>query len=298
MADTLDTGRDLLAHFLRRCGEILPSATGGDVNEADRLVDAKIYINEAHWWICAARAWRWARKSPPKQFVSIAEDRIPVVSIVGDTVTLTSPLTASRAGRKFMIDSDGIPHRIKTHAPSSATLVLETVYTGEITSGEATIFQDELVVATDILAWPDITDVRTAGDLRLITEVELRRLAPANVHGVTRGVRYGAFITDSVLRIAPWTSEIRLFECSYNVRAEPMDFSGGVADTPIVPRNFRPIIAWRAEAKLMADKRPDDKRLLTAEKEVNDLLTMMQNTEAGFHKARAFVPRGFRVSGR
>jgi len=264
----------------------------------DRLIDAKIYVNEAHWWVCAVRPFRWARKSPPKQFVSIAQDQVTVVSIAGAVVTLSATLTPSRVGRKFFVDSDGIPHRIASHDDATAILTLVTPYTGSVTSGAGTIFQDELTVATDILAWPDIIDVRSGSRMLVITEHELREMYPANVHGVTRGTRYGAFITDSVLRIAPWTSEVRLFECAYNHRVAPLDFSGNpLTDTPIVPQNFRGIIAWRAEAKLMADKRPEDKRRETAEREVTDLLTAMQNVEAGFHKPRSWVPRGHRVSG-
>ena len=295
MAD-LDTGRDILRHLLRRCGDILPTAT--DDAAGDRQLDAKLYVNEAHWWVCGLRDWRWARKTPPAQFVSIAQDLVTVSSIAGTTVTLSASLAASRAGRKFMVDSDGIPHRVLAHTAATAVLTLATAYTGDTTSGAGTIFQDELTVATDILGWPGVKEVRTGGHMRLISEQELDELRPANVHGVTRGIRYGAFLTDSVLRIAPWTTEARLFECAYNVRAAALTFDAAAAtDTPLVPQQFRSLIAWRAEEKVAHDKQDYD-RAKRASEEVQEVLTAMQGVELSFKQPRLYIPRGQRISGR
>jgi len=290
-----DTGQDLLRHFLRRVGQILPTAT--DESTADRLIDGKLYLNEAHWWLCARRPYRWARKSPPQQFVSIAQDEVTASVIAGATVTLSATLTPSRAGRKFMVDSDGLPHRISAHTAGTDTLTLVTAYTGDATSGAGRIFQDEITVATDILAWPSIIEVRNRSELLLVSEAELRQITAANSRSVDRRVRYGAFITDSVLRIAPWTTAARLFECAYNYRADALTFDGVAGtDTPIVPRTFRQAIAWRAEVKVANDRRDFD-RAKVAQGELDEILASMDAVEIGFQKSRRFVPPGHRVSG-
>ena len=294
MAD-FDTGQALLRHVLRRAGQILPTAT--DETVADRLIDAKLYVTEAHWWLCGLRSWRWARKNPPAQFVSIAEDEVTVSTIAGATVTLSATITATRAGRKFLVDADGIPHRISAHTAGSAVLTLATAYTGEATSGAARIYQDELTVASDILGWPDIREVRTGAPLEVIGETELRALAPANSRSVTRNVRYAAFITDAILRIVPWTTEARLFECAYNVRASALTFDGVAAtDTPLVPQTFRPAIAWRACVKIAEDRR--DERRKEFQADLDEVVARMQAIEQSFARARQWVPPGHRISGR
>ncbi|HEY3240081.1 MAG TPA: hypothetical protein VGL92_10990 [Acidimicrobiia bacterium] len=290
-----DTGQDLLRHLLRRVGQILPTST--DEGTADRLIDAKLYLTDSYWWVCAQRNFRWARKDPPFQFLSIAESLVEVTAIAGSTVTLSANLSPSMAGRKFILDSEGIPHRVSAHVTGTPTLTLVTAYAGDQTSGAARIFQDELTVATDILAFPDIQDLNGGAFVRIIPENELRALAPRNVIGVTRGTRYATFLTDSKIRIAPWTATARLFECAYNARPAPLTYDGVPAtDTPIVPQNFRQIIAWRAEWKVAAD-RQDDKRAKQAKAEVDDLLLAMQGADLSFQRPRAFVPKGHRVTG-
>ena len=289
-----DTGQDLLRHLLRRVGQILPTETSEA--GADRLIDASLYVNEAHWWVLAQRPWRFGRKDPPLQFVSVAEQLVTVNSIAGSAVTLSAAIATSMAGRKLLLDAEGIPHRIAAHPGGTAAVTLVTSYTGEQTSGAGRIFQDELTVAADILAWPNITELQ-GGDVELVPEGMLRDLHPRNVSSGDRTKRYAAFITDSKLRIAPWTSTARLFEVAYNYRPSPLTLDGVAGtDTPVVPRNFRQIIAWRAEERVAHDRR-DKEREKTAKDEVAEVLALMERAELGFARPRSYVPRGHRVSG-
>ncbi len=292
-----DTGRDLLRHMLRRVGEILPTA--GDESQADRLTEAKLYLQDAYWWVCRQRPYRWARRNPPLQFTSVAEVEVTVATIAGATVTLSASLASSVEGRKLMLDADGVPHRIGAHAAGSASLTLVTAYTGETTSGAGRIFQDEVTVAGDILAWPTLKEVRTGAHWRIVPEAELDEIAPANTASLTRNVRYAAFITASKIRLVPWTREARLFECSYNYRPSPLTFDGSPTDTPIVPPDFRAVIAWRAAWKLAHDRdQGSTKRAQALKEEVDDLLQQLQAVEVGFQQPRTYVPRGHRISGR
>ena len=208
----LDTGQDILRALLRRAGDILP--TGTSETGADRLIDAKIYINEAHWWLCALRPWRWARKVV--QVNSTAQVTGTVSTVVTTAVTLSATIATSMAGRRFMIDSDAIPHKISAHTAGTDTLTLETAYTGAATSGAFTIFLDEITVATDILSFPRIKELEFGDDLIIVPEAEFLDITNGrNVYGTTRAA-YCTFISDQKIRIAPWTTDAHLFECWYN----------------------------------------------------------------------------------
>lgn len=288
----LDTGQDILAHVARRAGEILPTETS--VANSDHLIDTKLYIQSAYWDICALKPWRWARKRT--QFVSIAEVTGTVGNISGTTVTLGANISTSMAGRKFYIDSDGIPFRISAHTAGTNTLTLAVSYTGDATSGAFTIFQDEITVASDILAFPMIKELHWGDYIELIPEGEAEKFYPRNLYG-TISARYAAFITDATIRLIPWTKEARLFECSYNYRPDPLTFDGVAAtDTPIVPRDNRIAIAQRALSRIYTDKR--DARLQIVQAELDEILSKMSSTDVTFGKPRIRPSPNLTVSGR
>ena len=283
-----DTGTDILQHIIRRAGEILPTET--TTTNADHLIDAKLYINQAYWDLCALKPWRWNKKR--KQFASIAETTGTVTTLSGTAVTLSASVATDLTGRKFMLDSDAIPHRISTHSGTSVTL--EVSYTGSGTSGAYTVFEDEIDTGqTDILAFPMIKELHWGDDLLVVPEGELLREYPRNVYGTTRA-QYAAFITQAKVRIAPWTKDRRLFEVVYNYRPTALDFAGGATDTPILPQDSRVAIAQRALAKIYSDKR--DERLDIAQKELDETLARMSATEITFGKPRLKIGRGARVS--
>lgn len=286
----LETGKEILQHILRRAGELLPT----DTNEttADHLIDAKLYINSAYVDVCGLKPWRWARKR--KEFSSVGKVTGTASSISGTTVTNDTTIATSMTGRKIVIDSDGIPHRIQNHTAGTNVITLESAYTGTSTSGQFTIFQDEITVASDILAFPVIRQISFWPEIKLIPEKELIELAGRNILGFTQP-RYASFITDSVIRISPWTEDPLLFEISYNYRPTSLDFGGGATDTPILPRDSRIAIAQRALVRIYTDKR--DGRLEIATKELDETLHRMSSMESSFNKPRAFIPPGYRVSG-
>lgn len=287
-----DTGQDILQHILRRAGEILPTDTS--TTNADHLIDAKLYIQAAYWDICALKPWRWARKQT--QFVSIAAVTGSVSSVAAATVTLSATIATTMAGRKFYFDSDGIPFRITAHTAGTGTLTLSNSYTGPSTSGTFTIFQDEITVASDVMAFPNIKEMQWGEPILVIPEGEANREYPRNIFG-SPGTKYAAFITDSTIRLMPWPNDATLYECSYNYRADVLTFDGVAGtDTPIVPRDNRIAIAQRALAKIYADKR--DARVQTVQQELDETLAKMSATDSTFAKPRIRPRAGSTVSGR
>ena len=288
-----DTGKDLLVHLLRRAGDIIPSDM--DTTNANRVIDAKLYLDDAHWTICAMRNWRWARKDPPVQIASTAKVTATVSAIAGSAVTLSANLSPSMAGRKFYLDGEAIPFRVSTHTAGSSAVVLAATYTGDLTSGACTFFQDEMTVATDILSHPTLRELHTGDWFEVIPEAEFRRLYPRNVNE-SIGARHGAFITSSKVVIHPWTTGARLFECSYNVRTDPLTFDGAATDTPLLPRERRQLLVPWALRKLLPDKR--DGRLEVIEREIANELQLLSGADITFAKPRTYVRRGQAIGSR
>jgi hypothetical protein len=196
--------------------------------------------------------------------------------------------------RKFYIDSDSIPHRILAHTSGTDTLTLQTAYTGSATSGPFTIFQDEVDTGlTDILAFPVLSELQWGEPVLVVPEGELASNYPRNTIGQDV-VRYAAFLTTSVVRLVPWTTEAQLYELSYNRRPAALDFGGGAADTPIVPQDSRIAIAQRALMKLYNDKR--DERLQIVQAEFNETLARMSATESTFGRPRLRASASGRVT--
>jgi hypothetical protein len=285
-----DTGQDILRNILRRGGDILPTET--TETSADHLIDVKLYINSAYWEICALKPWRFNKKR--KQFASIAEVTGSVSSIAGTSITLSATIATTMAGRKIFLDGDGIPHRISAHTAGTDVLTLEAGYTGSLTSGTFTIFQDEVETGqSDILAYPMIVELHTGDDLMVVPEGELLRQFPRNIQGTTRA-QYAAFISQSAVRLAPWTESARLFEVVYNYRPPALTFDSVVnTDTPVIPQESRIVIAQRALAKMYADKR--DARLEIVQKEMDETLARMSATETTFGKPRIRMAASMRI---
>lgn len=284
-----DTGQAIVQHIMRRAGEILPTATSEA--DADHLIEAKLYAQAAYWEICALKPWRWARKRA--QFNSVAQVTGSVTTISGADVTLSATVASSLAGRKFMLDAETIPHRILTHTAGTADVVLQTDYTGTATSGTYTVYDDEFTAASDILAFPVISDMHSWGNIQVIPEGEMARRFSRNTFGNTHAA-YAAFISDTEVRIVPWTTEARLFEISYNYRPDPLTFDGtALTDTPILPRDSRVAIAQRALLKIYSDKR--DERTEMLQVEFDETLSRMSSTESTFVKPRIHIAPNFRV---
>lgn len=287
-----DTGKDILESIMRRAGEIMP--TDVITTGSDHLIDAKLYIQGAYWDLVALKPWRWARKRV--QFVSVGQVIGLATGVSGVTATLSSNIATSMAERKFYLDGDGIPFRITAHTGGTNILTLSAAYTGATVSGTFTIFQDELSVASDILAFPIVKELHWGSDLMIIPEGESEKYHPRNVFGMEHP-QYVSFLTDSTIRIVPWTRDPRLFECSYNYRPDPLDFSGNAGtDTPIIPRDCRIAIMQRALSKIYSDKR--DARMQLSQQELDETLAKMSAMDSTFGRPRIRMSPGLSVSGR
>lgn len=294
MSDYVATGQDAVAWFLRRCGQLFPN--DATIADAQRIIDAKIHLNERYWDVCASKPYRWARRDPAKQFTSVAKQTVTATDVsTADpaVVTLSATIATSQAGRKFYLDGDGIPHRIQAHTAGTASLTLVTAYTGTLTSGSGVIYQDELTIAADILAYPLIYDMHgNAPDVQIIDEAYFLELRGRNVKDGAYA-RYVTFISDGKVRIGPHTTARRLFECAYNYRPDPLTFDGTATDVPIIPLQARTLPALFALRDLMVDRR--DERVKLIQGEIEEKAALVSGTEITLAKPRGHVPPGKRV---
>lgn len=279
-----ELGKDLLLLVQQRLGDQVVTETEPKA-DGDFYLRAQQEINQAYREIAGLRPWRWAQVR--RQFVSEAEHIGTVASVSGSIITLEDAPADSKTGFKFMFDREAVPHRIELHNAGEETLALQTPYAGDETSGPYTIFQDEITVADDVLAHLTVKELHTGDELRACPEAELDYLRPRNTLGHDFAWRY-AQLTPSVIRISPWTIQARLFEARYNVVPDALTFDGvAETDTPLLPVQYRVMLAHRALEVLYPDKR--DARVTIAQQQTQDLLKQMERTEVVAQKAQRYV---------
>lgn len=241
-----DTGKDILEDVLFRAGE-LGVGKGSDFEAA-----AKRYVHRAYWDIVGEFPWLWAVKQPPLQFSTVKKLDVTVTVTEGSVAaTLGADPGVSVAGRKLVLERDGIPIRISASAGTSLTLAAG--YPGKsATSVDADIFQDEYDTDPDILMPISLKDVESGENVDIVSAEYLDGLYPK--HGIDGSPVLAAFVTTSILRLYPSPDSLRVLELRYTFRPAALDFTGLAAtDTPIVPIDYRWTIADRALFFAMSD---------------------------------------------
>lgn len=259
------TGLDLLQFALKTASEkpLVTSAYAEEVKSA---------IRSAYWSVLTAEPWQWAVE---ERYINLVPPvSATVVSIVGATVTLSASVTPTLVGRQFVLDSDSSysPYRVLTHTPGTATLTIDSTYpvtTGSPTTGACQFYKSDYDTGTDVMAiWgplkirgPASAYMRkNAIDLLERKEFDRRYFGRA----IFRGNNYPEACTEigfvsptdekRVLRFAPMPENA----ASLVVDVTPfqdLDFSGTAAtDTPIMRREFRPMLAYAAIGDLLSLK--------------------------------------------
>lgn len=287
----IDTGYEILRHVLFRAGE-LDVGKGSDFEDA-----AKRYILLAYWDIVGSFPWLWAMRYPPLSVITTASiDVVATVTKGSVTVTLASD-PGSVGGRKLCLNNDDIPIRIVSNA--GAVLTLAAGYPGDSGSSlDGIIFQDEYVLATDILLPTVLKPLGSNTDITIISKNEINGRFPKPTSGDIRTItrKYAAFITDSVIRLQPWPEDLTLLEFEYVQRPSELDFSDNAAtDTPIMPVDIRWTIADVGLSYLLDDMGDDraDKVVVKAYAR----LTEERGRQTTKIKPRLWLPKGSRLGG-
>jgi hypothetical protein len=282
-----ETGKDLLAFVLRRAGEILPTADRDSplIGQADYLIAAREYIDDAHREVVGLRAWTWGRSVrqlavPPAQPVQ--------ATLSGTTVTLTPAPTLSTP---YFLALDGEPTLWRVVSPGQ----LEVPYTGTSPGGPAWVFPAGLALPEDYVGFPYYYD----SDGR--RWVPIRPYADYGAEGALRfqlgsGLHEVRVVGQRQLLVLPVSEAPRTLVVAYARRPAPLSFDGDpVTDTPMLPLDSRILLGTRALERLFLDKR--DARAQGAQAESRDHFARLMSLEVAQTRPRLYVPKGHRIAG-
>lgn len=255
------TSQDLLTDILFRANE----ATDG-TSDFDAV--ALQYLNRAYQSIWSGGAeldpeidevWWWLRKDDQGTLILNPLYDTGTVSVTNNsaTITFSAVVAASQVGRHFKVDDFADVFIITAHTAGTDTATLEAVYTGA-TNGTANYksMQLDYDLASDILYLnsPFIAFQDSREEIPIIDLSELRTKWPLNQ--TSSGVpKNAAFIGERKVRFSHFggTISTELIKLDYEYTYQPDDLLDDIAE-PLVPRQYRKILADWALAFLLADQ--------------------------------------------
>lgn len=248
------TGQDLFNAVARVAEE--------DAAATSYTAAIKEAITQAYWEAWSYAPWPFAVVYPPKVLQTVAAVDVTVTVTQGSVnITFSAVIAATMAGRKLVVDADGVIYRIATHTAGTNVATLDAAWTGESGTGAGTIFQDEYTLPVSVggqtIIKPFRFWFRDRPDLELdfVSKEELDR---------DRGLlsSAGAFptrcamVTDQILRLSPWTEDAQSIEFDHVERQAALTFDGVAGtDTPRFPPDDRVVIADLAAGRFMTEKR-------------------------------------------
>lgn len=258
---------DILADILFRAGE----QTDGS---SDFNAVALRYLNRAYTSLLMGGGeidpdcnedWWWSRKHPPGVLNLSASYNTGTISVTNNssTVTLSSPPIYSVEGYFLQVEGHPDIFRVVTHIATTPTVVLDSVYTGPTgTLLTYKLFKTEYDLASDV--------VRVISPMRIhqgrVNEVDGVELSSLERDYPLTLIESGppsqfAFVTESKIRFnrygpAPDSSP-NLIRLEYDYVYRPADLTGGASEEPIVPRQYRRLLADIALTFLFVDKNDD-----------------------------------------
>jgi hypothetical protein len=212
--------------------------------------------------------WLWLKKDPPGVLVLnpvVNAGSVTVTQGVA-TITFSSPPAASVAGRFFKVDSHTDIFRILTHTGGNATATLDAGYTGPSGAGFTfRVMQLEYPLAADVLRV--IAPMRVQAESR--REIEgcdlnaLDRDFPlTNIDSGTPD-RF-ALVTEGKVRFNRYGGQdsTTFIRVEYEYLQKPSDLTNSASEEPLVPLEFRQVLADYAVFMLYQSK--SDQRAETA----------------------------------
>lgn len=273
--ENLQYGQDLLYYVLGFAGQ---SQSTSD----DYASHAKAAIRQNYWEVLQMEPWLFALNPTPGIITTYAEQSITISSISGATVTLSSTIATSMAGRKIFLNSLQTIYRISAHTAGTATLTLDSDWVETTTSGQATIFQDEYSLSsTCMVLWGPITLRGNAEhEIEVISDTQFKARhndggwAVTGPPDIATQIRFTSSGVPQV-QLSPYPTDQMVLEYDYT-KFHDLDFTGsGSGDTPLIPLQNRWVIAERALWTLWRNK--NSELAATAWNRAEDHLNVMRN---------------------
>lgn len=255
------TSADLLDDILFRAGEPIDGTS--DFND-----DAIRSLNRAYQGIWEGgqeldpeihEVWWWLRKDDQGVLILNPIIDTGAVSVTNNStsITFSTAPTPSVAGRHFKVDDHADVFIISAHTAAATGATLESVYTGETdTAASFKVVQLDYSLASDVLyiSTPMFAYQEDRHEIFGLSLLELRDKWPLNKVGAGVPKNF-AFITQTSVRFSHYggVSATKLIKLDYEYIREPADLADDATE-PVVPRQYRKILADWALAFVLADK--------------------------------------------
>jgi len=268
------TSADLLDDILFRARE--PTDGTSDLN-----TQAIVHLNRAYQGIWSGGSeldpnihekWWWLRKDDQGVLTLNPVHDTGTISVTNNstTATFSSAPDDSMAGRHFKVDDHADVFIITAHTAATVGATLDSVYTGTTnTAASYRAMQLDYDLATDVLHLraPIVAHQDGRHDIDLIDLERLKRRWPLNE--LSSGVpRDCAMIGQKKVRFSHYggTSSTDFIRLDYEYTKEPSDLADDTVE-PLVPRQYRKILADWALAFVLEDKSDDkaEKAILLAQ---------------------------------
>ena len=253
---------DLKADALFRAGE----PTDGTSDYDSKVLE---YLNRAYQaiWMGGSEIapdinedWLWLRKSTPGVLTLETAYKTGTISVTNNSasVTFSATITDSKVDWFIQVTGRDDVFRVSAHTGGSASATLDSVYTG-VTNATAsfTLYKVEYSIASDVLSL--IAPLRAYQN----REIEIYGMDTAQMDGqyplvdLQSGVpdRF-TFVGENKIRFNRYGSEIagELIRVDYDYLAKPSDLTGGASEEPLIPFQYRRVLADVATYWLMLDK--------------------------------------------
>lgn len=253
----LTTGQDLAYYALAHGAQ-------SQSTQDDYYTIVKAAIQKNYWEILGLEPWLFALSPTPGAFATVASQAVTISSISTNQITLSATIATSQAGKKIYHDALQAVYRIDSHTAGTNVLSLDAYWVETLTSGPATIFQDEYdLVTTAMHVWgPLLLRGNAEHEIELIDDRQFTAKYNNGTWGVSGPPEYARQIPYSTagqlrVQLAPSQGVEQVVEYSYT-KFRSLDFTGaGSGDTPVLPLTSRWVIAERALWDLLRVKNND-----------------------------------------
>lgn len=259
---------DLVADILFRAGE----STDGT---SDFAAVALQYLNRAYQALLMGGGeidpecnedWWWARKHPPG-VVNLTGGYITgTISVTNNSVsgTLSTPPAFSVAGYFLQVGTHPDIFRVAAHTGGAGAITLDAAYTGT-TDGAASLrlFKAEYDLAADMVRVVAPMRIYQGGYAEVdgVELMSLERDCPLQLIQSGPPQQF-AFVTETKVRFNAYgpistTSVPNMIRVEYDYIYRPADLTNSGSEEPIVPRQYRKLLADIAVTFLFVDKNDD-----------------------------------------
>jgi hypothetical protein len=254
---------DLLDEILDRAGELTDGTS-------DFEASALQYLNRAYRGILSGGSeldpniheqWWWLRSTAEGNLILLPEQSgSATVTNNNASVTLSAVQTPSIDEYYIRFDGTADVFRVSTHTAGTDAVTLDSVYTGATGSATWEAWKTDYDLASDVLSLigPLRCNRLSSGEIQYVSEQDFQRLYP--MKNLNDGVpTHFTFVGERTVRFNKGggdtsTDYVRV---DYSYTDMPAALTDSGSEEPLVPLQYRHVLADWGAAMLLADKDDD-----------------------------------------